>query len=55
MATVVGVGNLAIAISRVTAGSWSYPIGPFMVALAMGLVILGQIWQLREQGKPPSN
>lgn len=53
MATVVGVASLAIAISRIAAGSVDYPIGPFLTALGMGFVILGQVWQLR-QGKPPS-
>lgn len=54
MATVVGVASLALAISRLAAGSVNYPIGPFLTALAMGMVVLGQIWQLRKQGKPPS-
>jgi hypothetical protein len=51
---VVGISSLAIAISRIAGGSASYPIGPFLTALGMGFVILGQVVLLRNQGKPPS-
>ena len=50
----VGVSSLAIAISRIAGGSASYPIGPFLTALGMGFVILGQVVLLRNRGKPPS-
>ena len=53
-ATVLGVASLAIAISAIAAGSAPYAIGSVLSALAMGLVILGQVLQLRKQGKAPS-
>jgi len=53
-ATLVGVANLALAICDVAGRSASNPFPPFLVALGMGLVVLGQVWQLRKQGNPPS-
>jgi hypothetical protein len=48
---VLRVTSLAIAISAVGAGSAPCAIGSAVSALAMGLVILGQVVRLREQGK----
>jgi len=48
---VLGVASLAIAISAIAAGRASYAIGSVLSALAMGLVILGQVFRLRKQGK----
>jgi hypothetical protein len=50
-ATVLGVASLAIAVSAIAAGRESYAIGSVLSALAMGLVILGQVFRLRKQGK----
>ena len=47
----LGVASLAIAISTVAAGSASYAIGSVLSAVAMGLVILVQVFRLRKQWK----
>jgi hypothetical protein len=46
--------SLANAISVIAAGDVSHPYGLFLTALAMSLVVLGQVSQLRKQEKPPS-
>jgi hypothetical protein len=51
-ATVLGVASLRIAISAVDAGSAPYAVRSVLSAVAMGLVILGQLFRLRKQGKP---
>ncbi len=48
-ATVLGAVSLAIATSAVAAGSAPYAIGSVLSAVAMGLVILGQVFRLRKQ------
>jgi len=50
LAAALGLLSLANAIHLNGRAS----VGPWLVTLAMGFVILGQVLALRKQGKPPS-
>ena len=52
-ASLIGVLSLVSAISQLFAGARGFRIWPWLTALAMGLVVMSQVLQLRKQVKPP--